>query len=938
MRLLLIVIFVFACCSKLAAQCPGNGYASSTELIKNGDFSNGNTDFSSTYTYCSTSNCMGYMPGYYTVDKDPSDYTYFSAGRDHSTGTGNFFIGNSDGVQNSSVWCQTVRVKPRTNYTVSAWFSKLYMYAFWGQVDLQFAINGTKIGSKITTPSDTGTWKELQATWYSGNNSSVTLCVYNMTSNSFFSGSFGIDDISMRECICNYPAQVSKDTAICAGDSALLKASYGNNYIWSPTNTISCSGCQEVVARPSVTTNYFVAVTDTSNCLSSASVKVTVTPVPKAKITGDSVVCNGNPITLKATLPGAKYLWSNSSTDSFITVNKAGKYWVHVNVNGCTDIDTFTVKETDLRFSLGNDTALCDGNAITLKVNTVADSIVWQDGSNNNSFAVTSAGKYWTTLITGNCSYTDTIEVKYKPNPVVDLGPDSATRCITDSMVLDAGNPGAKYLWLNTGDTTQTVVSKGNIVYGQGNIVMVNLNGCIAFDTIYVDFEGPYKVDLGNDTSVCEGSSIKITPKYLVNNRKPEFIWQDGSTTSEYIVTQPGKYWVHMKQGTCTASDTIEVKYRPNPVLNLGKDISICADEPVVLDAGILADKYIWNTGDTTQNILVKTAGKYFVEANINGCIAADSIEVNFLGLPVFDLGKDTTLCEGQTLLLHANIPNVKYMWQDGFISPYHTVTKAGTYWARLDNGTCDYTDTIHVKYNAYPTVELGEDTLLCPGEKLVLNVFEEGVKYQWSDGTTDSIKEITAAGKYWVKLYRGSCSAADTIHVFYNDSPQVNLGKDTTFCGTERWQLYAAGNNNPDATYEWNTGQKSPSIIVSEPGKYWAKVSYCGVSVTDTISLGFINYKPEDLLVPNAFSPNDDKLNDTLLAVGIDLIQAFEWRIYNRWGQLVYKSDDMKAGWDGKINAAIAPVGLYHWKLTLRSACLKDDELSRSGIVYLIR
>ncbi|MGZ5304998.1 MAG: gliding motility-associated C-terminal domain-containing protein, partial [Bacteroidia bacterium] len=228
--------------------------------------------------------------------------------------------------------------------------------------------------------------------------------------------------------------------------------------------------------------------------------------------------------------------------------------------------------------------------------------------------------------------------------------------------------------------------------------------------------------------------------------------------------------------------------------------------------------------------------------------------------------------------------------------------------------------------------------TLLCPGEKLLLNAFVEGATYFWNDSTTTGFKEISSPGKYWVELAQGQCKFADTIHVYYNDSPRVNLGKDTTFCGLNFWQLDAGKNNNPDAEYEWNTGQKSQKIIVSEPGDYWVRASFCGVTASDTISLGFINYKPEDLLMPNAFSPNDDKLNDTLRAVGIDLMDAFEWRIYNRWGQLIYKTNDITKGWDGKYNGLPSPAGLYHWKLTLRSACLKDDELSRSGIVYLVR
>ena len=927
---LLCIILAFA--ARLGAQCPGNGYASSTEIIVNEDFSNGNQDFSSPYTYCNTSNCLGFSRGYYTVGKDASNYSMWLSGKDHTTGSGDFLIANSDGTAGTPVWCQTIRIKPRTNYNISAWFSNVYNYgSFSSPAELCFAINGSKIGSTFFVPSDTGEWKQKEVLWYSGNNSSVSLCIQNM-STALFGASFGIDDISLRECICNYPATVSNDTTICVGDSASLRASYGTSYVWSPVSTLTCIACQTAYAKPTTigTTNYFVAVTDTSTCISTAIVKVTLNPLPKPKITGDSVICNGNATILKATLANAQYYWNTGGTDSFITVTKPGTYWVEVNVKGCNARDSFKVKEINTKFNLGKDTALCDGQAITLNVNQPGDTITWQDGSHNKSLIVTKTGKYWATLQSGSCSFTDTINIQYKPNPVINLGAD-VTLCEGEKTDLDAGNPGASYIW-STAEKTQTITVNKTGKYW----VQVTNNGCTSGDTININFQAPIKVSLGNDTSLCEGGVVQLKPTdpAWVN---PVFIWQDGSTAKDFMVTNPGKYWVYVKSGSCSASDTINVNFKPKPVLKLGKDITVCADEKVILDAGIFADTYIWNTGETTKTIEAKTAGKYSVQAINNGCVAEDTVTVNFLPLPVFSLGNDTALCEGQTLLLHANVPNVTYLWQDSFISPYSTVTKAGTYWAKVDNGSCSYTDTIHVKYYAYPKVNLGDDTLLCPGQNLLLNaqITDPDAKYFWNDSTTSGIKEVSTAGKYWVKVSLGQCFSSDTIQVFYNDSPYVNLGKDTTFCGVRSWRLDAG---SPGADYLWNTGEKTRYINVSKEGVYWARADFCGLTSIDTASLGFINYVPEDLLMPNAFSPNGDFVNDTLQAVGISRLESFEWRIYNRWGELVYKSDDITKGWDGKYKGAACPDGLYHWELSLRSSCLQNSEMSRTGIVHLMR
>ncbi|RYD74607.1 MAG: gliding motility-associated C-terminal domain-containing protein, partial [Sphingobacteriales bacterium] len=263
------------------------------------------------------------------------------------------------------------------------------------------------------------------------------------------------------------------------------------------------------------------------------------------------------------------------------------------------------------------------------------------------------------------------------------------------------------------------------------------------------------------------------------------------------------------------------------------------------------------------------------------------------------------------------------------------TVTKPGTYWAKIDNGTCSYTDTIHVSYNAYPKVELGEDTLLCAGQILTLDANFTGATYFWNDSTSNGIKEITTPGKYWVKVSLGPCSYSDTINVFYKNPAQVKLGNDTTFCGLESWRLDAG---NPGADYLWSTGENTKAITVREAGTYWVIADFCGQKATDTVSVGFINYLPENLYMPTAFSPNNDFINDTLRAVGINEIEAFEWRIYNRWGQLVYQTNDINKPWDGKLNGVASPEGLYHWKLALRSPCLRNRDMSRSGVVYLVR
>ncbi len=120
-----LLILCLLCCTKAAfSQCPIGLALSSTNLFVNGDFSNGNSAFTSSYSYCNTAGCLT-SEGTYTVATDPGFYEPTFEGSDHTTGTGNFLIANGATTSNTSVWCQSVPVDPNSYYEISYWVSSM---------------------------------------------------------------------------------------------------------------------------------------------------------------------------------------------------------------------------------------------------------------------------------------------------------------------------------------------------------------------------------------------------------------------------------------------------------------------------------------------------------------------------------------------------------------------------------------------------------------------------------------------------------------------------------------------------------------------------------------------------------------------------------------------------------------------------------------------
>ncbi|MET7000883.1 gliding motility-associated C-terminal domain-containing protein [Chitinophaga defluvii] len=340
----------------------------------------------------------------------------------------------------------------------------------------------------------------------------------------------------------------------------------------------------------------------------------------------DQTLCEGNTLLLQApVIPGATYLWQDSSTASSFLVAEEGTY--KVMINGCLSPDSTNIFYTPIpTIDLGDDHTLCTGEKVMLDASAQNCSYQWNTGATTPTIDVTTAGYYEVTVSPLGCAdIIASVTFNFtgpEYTPPFSLGPDTLL-CPGESVIINAPVTGAtRYRWSNGSNASFISVSRPATIWAY---VLVN-DLCEVVDTMEVNYNALRNIDLGGDTTVCKGENLVLTADYGTGT----YLWQDGSEQATFYVKKPGYYYVQAKIGRCESSDTIHVNYDDTLRINLGPDLLPCRGETVVLHpAGAGAD-YKWQDSSRVPVYQVTTSGIYAVVAHNTCGWADDQVTVTF--------------------------------------------------------------------------------------------------------------------------------------------------------------------------------------------------------------------------------------------------------------------------------------------------------------------
>ncbi len=575
------------------------------------------------------------------------------------------------------------------------------------------------------------------------------------------------------------------------------------------------------------------------------------------------------------------------------------------------------------------------------------------------------------------------------PPPVKGLGDTSV--CSSDTAFLyGVEQLGDSLVWsVISGDNNSLSCTSCDSVYATPNVTTVyqvtNVNSQCAFnyDTVVVSIIPPPLVDIGyDDTVICQNSSVTFSP-VITPPGAYGYLWTpnqaiSSTTTLNTTVTPIADTWYYLDvtelNAGCAAQDSVLVRVIPTDMHVLDPNPGVCEGDNVQLDmAGTYPDSfsYAWTPGNLLNDSTIinpiagpDTTTLFRVDITRDGCLTySDYALVTVEPNPTVDLGPDVAICQWDTLHFPTDVQpdwftNYSYQWsQTQMLTPPNVPDPTlianfpGTHAYTLTASTplgCSGDDDIEV--TIHPGDFMTVDSTLyevCVRESVQLEA-DGAASYTWVPGTylddsTSATPTTSPSAGIVYTVYGTSpegCLDTAEVKVIISPSAILEMGDDVTVHDGESVQLFAQGNCTVFAF--------SPSSFLDDPtvsnpvvSGLYSTTEYIvsgstinGCIAKDTITV--IYDSSMIVVVPNAFTPNGGEISNTLKPIKKGQFYMDYFRIYNRWGQLIYETNDINAGWDGSFKGEAQPIGTYVYELQGEN---KYGEIIRkNGTVTLIK
>ena len=707
-------------------------------------------------------------------------------------------------------------------------------------------------------------------------------------------------------------------------------------------------------------------------------------------INTDTTLCFNDTLNLDASRPGNwNYLWSNGSTDSIITITTNDIYWVELSKDLCVYSDTINVSFSLPYLDAGLNDTICFGDSITLSaIGLDSGSIYTWNGSiiNSVSFLPNNIGSQ-TYIVEGldslGCLNLDSLEILTVQYNSPTFSYSNYSFCLSSLDILPnnifstGGVFTANPLGLSV-DSTTGLISPSNSLTNTYNLTYTTPGLCQSDTTINIEiFPLPIVTPI-LDSIFCEGNAFNFNSIILSNGAS--FDWTNSNTNiglgangSNLISTfnlttinntsEASIITITPSTGNCVGStEDFEITVHPNPSINAGLDQVICSGDSIML-AGTSSTApiiYTWDQGINNNTWFIPSNSSIYtlIGTDSNGCLNTDNVSINLTPIPTINAGSDATICNGDSINLNANsiTPNLLYTWTPNVNNnTWFIPSVSGTYHvAATDINGCSSEDSLFVLINPYPTISAGNDLSICLGDSAVLSISNpDNAILNWTPQiNADNSVFPSITTNYELTANLNGCISSGEITVLINKITDI----DFTFNqisqnsnGTLFVFSPSTSNQNSNA-YSWDFGNgqysnlNSPIIFFSKNNS--SVVYSISLTVTDTFSGCSITTdhtleleKNIIFYVPNSFTPDNDSYNNIFQPIFTEGFDPYDFKlnIYNRWGEIIFTSNDSEIGWNGTYNGKPVQLGVYIWSIEYGTK-FSDQKFFEKGHINLLK
>jgi len=794
--------------------------------------------------------------------------------------------------------------------------------------------------------------------------------------------------------------QFSLLDTVCEGDTAQITASGGTNYVWSPSAFVADDTATTTQAFFASTSTIMLTVEDANGCADSANFTVPYHALPAVDAGPNDTICDGSSVTLAAT--GAQtYVWAanatlsstSSATPTASPVVSTTYYITGTDVNGCVNNDSVTIYVNVLpAVDAGPDVEVCFDDSIQLGGNPsgpVGSSYSWNspmihfDTAANPYLEGAVAGVYNILLevVDANgCESSDALVATVHSLPPAAIGNITTTICDGDSYVL-SGSGGTSYQWAPGASLSST--SGANPVASPSftttyYLTVTDANGCKDSTNEELSVYPHTPANAGNDTLMCQQDSIQLQATGGVSYQWNNTVSLINGSTDQPTVSpvETSTYTVTVTDANgCSKSDEVLVVVKPIPNVGAGEDARICEGDVVKIGGtptGPGNASFSWiptatlsNPNASNPNASPLQTTTYFVTATTPfGCQDSSSMTVVVDTLPVVNvLTSPFPVCLGDTTSATVTAGFNNYSWtpDDGSFQQvgstiyfYPESSTAYTLEVTDANGCKGDTNT-SVEIWMLPVLDAGPKLEFCEGDSvLVLQEQDYFVDYHYSPGIGLS-DSVSLDGRTWAyptttTTYdltvtdTNGCKNSDNFRVKVNGLPYVYAGPDIDNCDIDAVYIGSdTTGNDPGAIYHWtpsdgldNPYSPMPLLLFPENVTYVLEIQDSnGCYSYDSVHV-MANCEP-NIFIPNAFTPGVEGLNDEFKVVASGITEPV-LKIYDRWGKLVFETDDLNVGWNGSYatNTGEIPQSVFYWSLTYKTDTAQKR--SKDGIVTVLR